>query len=170
MIDWTSRKLLNAWPLNNGPFVVMPMADNRGVFAMGVDHRLHSLLFNAGPSTSMRIINEGPGTIPAFSDYFLPEQLLAISVSAGVSIFSLGSEPKLIQQIPTEAGATAIRFSPDGNRLAIAMSNRKIAVWDWQGKHRLIDLPTRGTCSSIDFSSDGRWLANSDYGPCLTIR
>ena len=87
-----------------------------------------------------------------------------------MSIFSLGSVHTRVAKIPAEAGITAIRFSRDGKRLAVAMSNRKIAIWDWKGMHRLLDLNSRGTCSSIDFSRDGRWLVNTDYGPCLTIR
>ena len=169
-IDWSHRSLMLEWHLPNGPFVVMPMTDSSGVFAMGVDHIVHKLNVGVDQPQSSRIIDDGPGDIPAHSDYFPDEQLLAISESSVVSIFSLGSVHKRIAEIPAEAGITAIRFSHDGRRLAVAMSNRKIAIWDWKGMHRLLDLNTRGTCSSIDFSRDGRWLVNTDFGPCLTIR
>ncbi len=169
-IDWTRRTLVKEWQLTNGPFVVMPMADNLGVYAIGVDHLVHRLQFDAGTTASNRIIGDGPGLIPASSDYFADEQVLAISESSEVSIFTLGNIHKKIERIPVEASVTSLRFSLDGKRLAIATSNRKIAIWDWRGKHRLIELSTRGTCSSMDFSRNGRWLVNTDYGPCLTIR
>lgn len=174
-IDWSSRSLAKQWELSNGPFVVMPMSDSSGVFAIGVDHVVHRLQFadaqftDAQPHSS-RIIDEGPGLIPAHSDYFPDQQLLAIAEASDVSIFSLGMVHSRVVKLPTEASVTSIRFSPDGRRLAVAMYNRKIAIWDWRGMNRLLDLTTRGTCSSIDFSRDGRWLVNTDYAPCLTIR
>ena len=169
-IDWQSCTLLKEWPLANGPFVVMPMVDNSGVFAIGKDHLVHQLQLGSERVVSNRIIGDGPGIVPANCDYCPNEQLLAISESSDVSIFALGEPHTKIERIPVEASVTSIRFSTDGKRLAIATSNRKIAIWDWRGKHRLIELTTRGTCSSMDFSRDGRWLVNTDYGPCLTIR
>lgn len=169
-INWSQRSLQQEWLLNGGPFVVMPMSDNQGVFAMGVDHVVHSLRFDDQSVAHASIIEDGPGPIPAHSDYFADEQVLAISDSSWIRIFSLGANHTEINRIPAEAGVTAIRFSSDGKRLAIATSNRKIAVWDWRGKHRLIELGTRGTCSGIDFSRDGRWLINTDFNPSLTIR
>ena len=170
MIDWPNRSLVKEWDLENGPFVVMPMNDHAGFFAMGVDHVVHRLLLTEDQPQSQRIMDGGPGVIPAHSDYFPDEQLLAIEESLQVGIFSLGREHKSVVKIPVEAAVTALRFSPDGKRLAVAMSNRKIAIWDWKGMHRLIDVTTRGTCSSIDFSRDGRWMVNTDFAPCLTIR
>ncbi len=169
-IDWTRRTLVKEWQLANGPFVVMPMADDSGVFAIGIDHHVHRLQFDAEPVASSRIIGDGPGHIPAHSDYFVDEQVLAIHESSQVSIIALGEIHTKIGRIPVEASVTSIRFSSDGKRLAIAMANRKIAIWDWKSKHRLMELSTRGTCSSMDFSRDGRWLVNTDFGPCLTIR
>ena len=169
-INWSSRSLQREWSLTGGPFVVMPMSDNSGVFAIGVDHVVHQLRFDAEPIAHGSIIEDGPGTIPAHCDYFADDQLLAISDSSWIRILSLGASHTEIERIPAEASVTAIKFSPDGKRLAIATSNRKIAVWDWRGKHRLIELGTRGTCSCIDFSRDGRWLINTDFNPSLTIR
>jgi WD40 repeat protein len=170
VIDWTRRTLVKEWQLANGPFVVMPMADNSGVFAIGIDHLIQRLQLDAEPIASIRIIEDGPSLIPAHSDYFLDEQVLAIHESSQVSIIALGDSHAKIDRIPVEASVTAIRFSADGKRLAIAIANRKIAIWDWRGKRRLMELSTRGTCSSMDFSRDGRWLVNTDYGPCLMIR
>lgn len=169
-VNWRSRELVKDWPLEHGPFIVMPLVDNSGVFAIGTDHAVHLLQFAAESIESDRIIDDRPGLIPAVSDYYAAEQLIAITEGADVSVFRLGQSHKRVEQIPAEASVTAIRFSVDGTRLAIAMSNRKIAIWDWKGKHRLIELSTRGTCSSIDFSPDGRWLVNTDYSPCLTVR
>ncbi len=169
-LDWSHLELEKEWPLENGPFVVMPTADNSGVFAIGIDHLVHRLRFDAEPISSDRIIEDGPGLIPAHSDYLQSEQVLAIHESSQVSIIALGDIHTKIDRIPVEASVTSIRFSADGKRLAIAMANRKIAIWDWKGKHRLLELSTRGTCSSMDFSQDGRWLVNTDYDPCLTVR
>jgi hypothetical protein len=36
MVNWSSRKLMKEWRLANGPFVVMPIANNSGVFAIGI--------------------------------------------------------------------------------------------------------------------------------------
>lgn len=168
--DWQHRSLLCEWELPGGPFVAMPMADNSGVFAIGVDHVVHTLRIDAPPITSTRITEDGRGLIPAHSDYLADEQTLAIADSGKVRIFSLGESHREIGWIPTEGGVTAIRFSADGKRLAIATPNRLISVWDWKGKYRLIELGTRGTCSSMDFSRDGRWLINTDFNPSLTIR
>ncbi|MFO0939575.1 MAG: hypothetical protein U0930_02290 [Pirellulales bacterium] len=170
VIDWSSRKRIQDWGLENGPFIVMPMSDNTGLFAMGVDHVVHQLNFESQQTRSSSIMEKAKGLKPADSDYFAEDHLLAISETPEVHIFRLGDSHQKIATIPVEAKATAIRFSPDGKRLAIAMSNRKIAIWDWLGMHRLLDLSTRGACSSMDFSRDGRWLVNTDFGPCLTIR
>lgn len=170
VIDWISRKLIQKWDLDNGPFVVMPMSDNAGAFAIGVDHVIHKLSFGNEQTKADRIMEKATGLIPSHSDYLVEQQLLAISETPEVSLFSLGHVHARVARIPVEAKVTSIRFSPDGKRLAIAMSNRKIAIWDWKGMHRLLDLATRGTCSSIDFSPDGRWLVNTDFGPCLTVR
>ena len=167
---WLDRELLQEWPLEHGPFVVMPMADSLGVYAIGVDHVVHTLRFDADPVASQRLIDEVHGPIPAHSDYLTTEQVLAISDPSGVRMFTLSESHAEIGLLPVEASVTALRFSADGKRLAIATSNRKISIWDWKGKHLLIELGTRGTCSSIDFSPDGRWLVNTDYDPCLTIR
>ena len=170
VVAWSGRQLLQEWQLEHGPFVVMPMSDNMGAFAIGVDHVIHTLRFDTEPAQTGRIVEEGGGLIPAHSDYFADQQMFAITDSTCVRIFTLRDSHTEVQQLPVEASVTAIRFSADGKRLAIAMANRKIAIWDWKGKHRLIELGTRGTCSSMDFSRDGRWLVNSDYDPCLTIR
>ena len=82
VIDWSHRSLMLEWHLPNGPFVVMPMTDSLGVFAIGVDHIIHQLNVGVDQPQSSRIIDEGPGDIPAHSDYFLDEQLLAISESS----------------------------------------------------------------------------------------
>lgn len=169
-LDWSSRGLQREWTISGGPFVVMPMADNSGVFAVGIDHVIHSLRVDTAAVASGSIIEDGPGLIPAHSDYFAAEQVLAISDSGWIRIFSLGNTHKEIGRVPAKAGVTAIRFSADGQRLAIATPNRKITVWDWKGNHPLMELGTRGTCSSIDFSRDGRWLINTDFHPTLTIR
>ncbi len=168
--NWPDCTPKREWELEGGPFVVMPMASSSGVFAIGIDHVVHSLRLDAAPQASTRILEDGPGLIPAHSDYLVHEQTLAISDSGAVRLFALRDHPADIGRIPTEAGVTAIRFSVDGKRLAIATSNRKITIWDWRGKHRLIELTTRGTCSSIDFSRDGHWLVNTDFNPSLTIR
>ena len=169
-INWSDRKLSHEWQLENGPFIVMAMSSNAGMYAIGRDFVIHTLAFDAKPIVSAPIVDEAMGVIPAQSDYFPAEQLLAIADSAGLRIFSLGDNHAEVAKIPTEASVTALRFSEDGKRLAVAMANRKITVWDWKGKHQLIELGTRGTCSSMDFSRDGRWLVNTDYDPCLTIR
>ena len=169
-IAWPDRELLQEWPLDHGPFVVMPMSDSLGVYAIGVDHVVHTLRFDAKPVASLRMVDEGLGPIPAHSDYLTAEQVLAISDPSGVRMFRLSESHTEIGLLPVEASVTALRFSADGKRLAIATSNRKISIWDWKGKHLLIELGTRGTCSSLDFSRDGRWLVNTDYDPCLTIR
>lgn len=170
VVNWSDRKLSREWQLDQGPFVVMPMSNNLGVYAIGRDHVVHTLAIDTGLVDSTSVIDEVPHTIPAVSDYLTSDQLLAIADSSGVKIFSLGSRHAEVTQIATAAAVTALRFSKDGKRLAVAMANRKIAVWDWKGKHQLIELGTRGTCSSIDFSRDGLWLVNTDFAPCLTIR
>ena len=170
VIDWSGRTSMKAWQLDHGPFVVMPMANNSGLFAIGTDHIVHRLTWDAEPQAFSPVIEDGMGLIPATSDYFPDEQVFAISESNGVTIYALGDDQRKLERIQVGTNVTAIRFSMDGKRLAIAMANRKIAIWDWKGMHRLMELPTRGTCSSMDFSRDGRWLVNTDFAPCLTIR
>lgn len=65
---------------------------------------------------------------------------------------------------------TALAFTPDARRLSVATDDHRIALWDWREALSLLQFPLNSTCASIAFSTDGEWMANTDYEPSLVVR
>ncbi len=159
--DWLARcETVKEWPLEHGPFVVMPMANNAGVFAIGCDHVLHSLQLNMEADASVRIKMK-ERCHPGHSDYFADEQVLAIYGSTGVSVFQLGRSHRKLQHIRWKQCKLHSLFS---RRKASGRRHGQSKDWRYgTGKASIgcWKLPTRGTCSSMDFSS--RWALVEQY-------
>jgi serine/threonine protein kinase/WD40 repeat protein len=54
-----------------------------------------------------------------------------------------------------------IRFSPNGQLLAVCSAEGRARIWDWHRKESILDVPT-AAYGDLDFSPDSRWLATSD--------
>jgi WD40 repeat protein len=74
---------------------------------------------------------------------------------------------------PGNTAASYMRFSPDGQFLAIHYWQKlqdqptNFQVWDWR-RHQVAFRPSFPVYEAIDFSPDGRWLAvGREYGPIL---
>jgi WD40 repeat protein len=66
----------------------------------------------------------------------------------------------------TEGGTAVAQmtFSPDGKKLAVVLSDRRILVWEHATKRILATAEAHassvpGSCSAFSFSGDGRWLS-----------
>jgi WD40 repeat protein len=70
------------------------------------------------------------------------------------------------RQLRVQGGdAESIRFSPDGNLLAVGDTFRTVRVWDVAtGKERaVLSAPTPGNINSLTFSADGKLLAAGNF-------
>ena len=85
-------------------------------------------------------------------------------------VSTLPQAPQLLVDAPSVRAVTALAFSPDTRRLAIATDDHRIKVWDWRQKLSQVTFPVNSTRASIAFSPDGDWLANTDYAPSLVLR
>ena len=62
-----------------------------------------------------------------------------------------------------------IRFSPDGQLLAVCNADGRARIWDWQRKESIMEVPVAEFEGNLDFSPDSQWLASSDLNKNLHL-
>jgi WD40 repeat protein len=162
------------WPLAGGPFRVALLHDDASALvALGADAVLHYLPREGAPVAHpmpLRANRFNPAAIAVRRDQRLLAGALAEGGFGVYDLSTLPQPPQLLVDSPSVHGVTALAFSPRMRRLAVATDDHRIRIWDWREKLPLVTFPVNSTCSSIAFSSDGQWMANTDYAPSLVLR
>ena len=60
------------------------------------------------------------------------------------------------------ASVEAVAFSPDGETIATASSDKTVKLWDQHGQLKPVELKHDGAVLSVDFSRDGQMIASAD--------
>lgn len=174
LLDWEAGSVIREWPLAGGPFRVALLHDDASaLIALGADSVLHYLPRDGAPlalPTPLRANRFRPAPIAFQRDEHLLAGALAEGGYAVYDVSTLPQPPKLLVDAPAVEGVTALAFTPDTRRLAIATDDHRIRIWDWRQKLPLVAFPVNSTCASIAFSPDGEWMANTDYAPSLVLR
>jgi hypothetical protein len=178
LLDWKTHEIVRDWNLPGGPFHVSWLARGDAsrpvaLVAISRDSTLHYLPM-AGAPTSHQLPFRVNGYYPAPLAVHPRQPLLAGALAApGYAVYDLGSlpaPPRLVARGAMVPSVTALAFTPDATRLAVATTDHRLELWDWAHELRLIDFPLNSTCASIAFSPDGQWMANTDYAPSLVLR
>ncbi|NTU57282.1 MAG: hypothetical protein HGA79_13630, partial [Anaerolineales bacterium] len=121
------------------------------------------------PSQVISLSNIGDIREYARLGYGMPEdahaspdgQFFAVASSAGVFIFGEG---RYMKWIDPQDWATSVRFSTNGEILAIGVNSGAIQLWDWMAGKKTATLAAhKGKISRIIFSSTDRLLYTSSY-------
>jgi serine/threonine protein kinase/WD40 repeat protein len=175
LLSWPDGALVREWDLPSAPFRVwlVERDQSAAVAALGRDAVLHYLPLDGSPAAHVLPLRTN-GYHPAPVAIDPSTQLVAAALAGnGFAIYDLAAlpaPPRLVVSVDTAPEATALAFSPDGKRLAVATNDHRLAIWDWPQQLSLLSFPVNSTCASIAFSPDGQWLANTDYDPSLVLR
>ena len=175
VLDWKTGHTEREWKLPGGPFRVAMLnsGDAQCVAALASDSTIHYLPLAGTPATYALpfFIN---GHYPAPAAFHAAPPLLAGALAKGgfavYDLSDLSAPPRLLQRTDSVPRVTALAFTPDARRLAVATDDHRLAIWDWREALSLLQFPLNSTCASAAFSPDGEWMANTDYEPSLVVR
>ncbi|MBI4602018.1 MAG: serine/threonine protein kinase [Planctomycetes bacterium] len=94
------------------------------------------------------------------------ENLFATGSDAGRVILWQVRDRRQRTLLDARAPITALAFSPDGRRLALALLDKEytVRIWDWRGQSELAVLSGHGgKVSALAFSRDGRLLTTASW-------
>lgn len=121
------------------------------------------------PSQVISLSNIGDIREYARLGYGMPEdahaspngQYFAVASSAGVFIFN---GERYLKWIDPQDWATSVRFSTNGEILAIGLNSGDIQLWNWKDETKITTLTEhKGKISKIIFSSSDRLLYTASY-------
>ncbi len=99
--------------------------------------------------------------MPEDADASPDDQYFAVASSAGVFIFN---GARFYKWIDPQDWATSVRFSTNGEILAIGVNSGDIQLWNWKEETKTATLTAhKGKISKIIFSSSDRLLYTSSY-------
>jgi len=111
-------------------------------------------------STFMSLRQADPVRALAFSpDGSVLASPAAEAMEFAIQLWELGSGSLLRTLHGNVAIVWDVAFSPDGQLLAAASSDRSARVWDWRAGSLLESLPLPNEVASVTFSPDGQTLA-----------
>jgi WD40 repeat protein/tRNA A-37 threonylcarbamoyl transferase component Bud32 len=172
-LAWPACKTLQQWPLpsTSTPHYLLPGATNQHAKVWGKDNLLRSATAGATElSAGYQLATHTRGSRPGPIELHLPSQTVAVEDAGVVRIFQLGAgAPTPVREIRLGGEITALAFSPEGDRLAVAAVPPSITLWDWKHGLELLQLPLRSRCECLKFSPDGKALAKVDFSPSLEV-
>ncbi|GEB36777.1 hypothetical protein GLI01_08120 [Gluconacetobacter liquefaciens] len=127
-----------------------------------------------GPPTALEFTHDGK-TVLVSSASKPDVKTNKIVPDDRISVVDLsGAKPRLVQQVASAAGATTMRFTPDGQHLLVANGKSGVLTWFRFDGHRLgdrkvITLPVSGFPAGIAILPDGKralvslWQADRVY-------
>jgi WD40 repeat protein/basic membrane lipoprotein Med (substrate-binding protein (PBP1-ABC) superfamily) len=91
--------------------------------------------------------------------------------SASIQISDLTEKPaREVAVIDVRSGIEDFKFSPDGKRIAVALSNGTVVVFDALTGEKIYSMrPQFGQVSSIAYSPNGAWLATAGGGDSIDL-
>lgn len=98
-----------------------------------------------------------------------PAGLILPDTGAEVRIWDLKTNKVTTPVKGLKSSVKKVSFSPDGNRLATAGSDKVVRVWDIQTEKELAALPSSDGVGVIAFSPDGHFLAAGSNDGSLRI-
>jgi WD40 repeat protein len=166
--DGTLRK----WDLATGTSTLLVDGDApvRG-FALSADHRVAAQVGDSAMMIDAEGHSETLGTGPAWCTRKaqfdrIGDRLLIQRCDKGFEIF----DGKQLVTLPTDGNAIErIAMSPDGERIAGAMSDRTIRIWDVRGALVKVLRGHTDLVLDVAFSPDGTELASASYDKTVRI-
>lgn len=169
LLDWRTKTVTREIPVPGGSWHVFADTDGVTLYSLGSSGVLQRL----GP------LPLGTPLVPARDirpmanvAFHAGRRLLAMAVDKTVDIYRLSPDaaPRLVHHLAMDSYVTALAFDPRADRLAVATKGRILTVWDWPESLPLLEFSLRAVATSIAYSPDGRWLANTDFSPTVVMR
>ncbi len=106
----------------------------------------------------------GDGTLLAYDESFVDEGIEKPEVSSQSIRIREPVSGQVVREIPLAAGDTVsmIRFSPDGQTLAVSFRDNSIRLWNLRTGEPLFNQPISGPGTVLSFRPDGSQLAGVD--------
>jgi WD40 repeat protein len=167
-LDGTLRK----WDLTTGTSSALVEGDVpvRG-FAVAADHRVAAQVGDTAimlkPDGTATTLGNGPGWCGMWAQFErVRDRLLVQRCDKGLLLVD-GTKAT---NLPTEGyPATRLAVSPDGERIAGAMGDRTVRVWDAQGNSVTVLRGHTDLVMDVAFSPDGTQLASVSYDRTIRI-
>jgi eukaryotic-like serine/threonine-protein kinase len=167
-LDGTLRK----WDLKTGTSTLLVEGDVpvRG-FAVSADGRVAAQVGETAimikADGTAETMGNGPGWCGAWAMFErVRDRLLVQRCDRGLLLV----DGKQAINLPTEGyPATRVTVSPDGERIAGAMGDRTVRVWDSQGRSVVVLRGHTDLVMDVAFSPDGAQLASVSYDKTIRI-
>jgi len=167
-LDGTLRK----WDLVTGKSTLLVQGDVpvRG-FAIAADNRVAAQVGETAimlrPDGTAETMGTGPGWCGLWAQFErVRDRLLFQRCDRGLMLV----DGKHAINLPTEGyAATRLAVSPDGERIAGAINDRTVRVWDAQGKSIAVLRGHSDLVMDVAFSPDGRQLASASYDKTIRV-
>ena len=167
-LDGTLRK----WDVKTGKSTLLVEGDVpvRG-FAVAADHRVAAqvgdtsiMIHRDGTAQTM---GNGPGWCGLWAQFErVRDRLLVQRCDRGLMLV----DGKQAANLPTEGyAATRVAVSPDGERIAGAINDRTVRVWDSRGNSIAVLRGHSDLVMDVAFSPDGTKLASASYDKTVRI-
>jgi WD40 repeat protein len=167
-LDGTLRK----WDITTGASTLLVEGDVpvRG-FAVAADRRVAAQVGETAimitPDGTAQTMGSGPGWCGAWAQ-FEPVHDRLIMTRCDRSMLLVDGTTAV--NLPTDGyAASRISVSPDGNRIAGAMTDRSVRVWDAQGKVVAVLKGHTDLVMDVAFSPDGTELASAAYDRTVRV-